>query len=965
MAVNEVVTKLGSFELKLKGDMPREILDGIQYFGHIAVIPGTNINVPQYGDNLLNVARYVGVIRKKTIADSGEGYEEGDELSLEGVGMAFHLGDEDGKGAVYETPQTFVAQGFSSVVTSLLPTSVTAGNISTGVSGTFTGAFQYQTPRDSIQYICDTMSTTAIPVTWRVNGNATLDAGPESGLYVTSPTCIIVRKGLGEDLTMRSLKGSIETELDVEDFTTRVVLLAEQDGGGSISTGAADIPINPYKDIHGNAIKLTRLVSESETTTLNADSRAALELSRYESARGALTLSTEDYDVQGTFKVGDYVYVYDPDAQLYDVNNEIVFRGRRLNPMKLKVYETEWAVTQGYSVGFRDNDGNWTDITRYIDFDTDTNVKVVVGDFTRNLASSGEDIGTRLGSLTAPDTTVPGQTTFVTASFETVTYLDSNGNAKARQKLVWNQPLNTDLTAVTDGDYYQIQYRLDTSEFNDFAQTWTAASTLTWDGAEFWNTPVNPDATPWASVFVGFGDTSAVINELLTGVAYDFQIRLVDTSGNQGAFSSITSVTMSTDNIPPSTPAAPTVAGSTLNIQVSHTLGKASGGTYNLENDLGHLEIHYSLDQNFTPTNTSLVGHLRANASTLAAQVPAIGSFPVLTTDSIWVKVIAVDLSGNKSSPSDPSSVTASLIDSENVSELTASKLSAGTIGADLILGANIQTAAAGARSGMNQNGIFAYNAAGDQTFNVDAATGDVTIVGTFSSGPTGQRVEVAPSDGVSTRGEVRFYSQDGTRYGYITGYSDDIGSPDPFIEINDGDPDFPINMIMGHSAARIAAGPANYSGNNNPAAALTLGAMGTYLANMDNYIAVQANSATVQSTWSALVETSTTFTPSTNWTVSSFNARKTCGIATWSLVITNNTGAPIGGTPPNWTDTNIGTLPAGYWPANNFIVDVDVNSAGFGSAIAFSSDGHIGLRAGDPNIANGTAITITGTYVL
>jgi hypothetical protein len=292
VAVTEVLKALGSWEISLLPSVPRDVLDAVQYFGHVAIIPG-RLDPAQYGDNLLDVARYVGVVRTRTTGDDGRTNAPGDNLSVGGVGMAFWLGDEDGKGDVFENAVEPASASFATAINMLLPASgaVTAGTIHS-VSGTYTGRHQYETPRTAIGYVCDTMSSESVPVSWRVNGDGTLDAGPDSDLFVTNPTCVILTKGAGEDMALRALPGSMDVTRDMEDYSTRVVLLAEGEGA-SIATGAADIsPATGFKDIHGNALKLTRLVSESDTSSTNAEIRAALQLSRFTSTRNALTLST-------------------------------------------------------------------------------------------------------------------------------------------------------------------------------------------------------------------------------------------------------------------------------------------------------------------------------------------------------------------------------------------------------------------------------------------------------------------------------------------------------------------------------------------------------------------------------------------------------------------------------------------------------------------------------------------------
>ncbi|GAX54750.1 hypothetical protein [Streptomyces olivochromogenes] len=755
MSVKEVLNAIGSFDLDLKADTPKDIITAIGMFGHVAIVPG-RIDPRQYEDALLDEARYVGVLREKTVG--------GQNVSLGGVGMAWHLGDEGTRGAVIEVPATFTAETFPNTITGLLPASVTAGTLYSVPGGyTYTGVHQWQTPRDAIQYVCEYFSHTNAPVSWRVNNNATLDAGPEEDIFVTDPQCIIIRKGAGEDLNIRALPGSFESKLDTEDYTTRVVLLAEGEGASIYLGEATKDPLqNPYKDLHGNALIITRVVSESDTTAENATVRAQLALDSYEGTRAELTLSTKDYDVKGSFSVGDRVYVYDPDAELYDTDFEVIFRGQRLNPIVLKVTETDWPITENYTVAYRANDGTWYDLTDYVEFESDGDSRITVGDFSRQLTSSNTQ---PIGSRPSVDTSVPDLPTWV-EPFQTTNYQDDLGFTRSKVLLTWSAPNNVDGSTVLDGDHYEIQVRVDTDAI--YPQSWSSVSSTSWADANSWSQPFTPNESAWQTYYVAWSETTYPINDLATGVGYDVRIRAVDTAGNLGAWRETTIVTTQ-DNIPPSTPAAPTVAGSLIAVQVVHQLGKATGGTFNLESDLAHLEVHVEYEPYFTPSADTLRGTVKADQGMMTGHIPAVATVPVEETSARYVRVIAVDRAGNKSLPSDAASATALLLDSQYISELTASKITAGTLSANVILGASIQTASSGARVELNQNGLQAFNSAGQQTVSV-GTDGNVSIIGTLASGPEGASKRLLVNPSTTNLPEIRFYSTAGTEYGGING---------------------------------------------------------------------------------------------------------------------------------------------------------------------------------------------------
>ncbi|MFD4830130.1 hypothetical protein ACFWPV_09785 [Streptomyces uncialis] len=767
MTVTQVHQALGSWDINLRQTLPADVWDALDYFGHIAFVPG-RVDPAQHGDNLLTVARYVGVVRRRD--NSGDDrrtnlIEQGFQLA--GVGMEFWLGDDDDKGAVYETAVVPTAKTFAQTVAMLLPPSVTAGTLYP-VPGVYSGRHQYETPRKALKYVCDTFTgSSGQKIGYRVNGDATLDAGPETDLYVTEPRCVISRKTAGKDTSdLESVPGTFAVARDVEDFSTRVVLLAEGDGE-SIATGTASIGpgLNPYLDLHGNPLKLTRMASESDTTATMADTRAALLLAQYTTSQDELTIETDNYYIEGSFDVGDYVWVWDPGAGLVNPANEITFRGERLNPIKLQVTEARWPITEGYTVAYRAGDGTWYDLTDHMEWDGSHTVYVTVGGFTRALEGSGAQ---PIGSRPSQDTSVPAAPTLVTP-FTGSAYLDARGFTRARVILAWTAPNNTDGTTIIDGDHYEVRYAVDTDMI--YPATWSQLSQVRWQDLQTWAQPFASPTGQWQTMYVPWGAASAQLQDLSPGVGYDVQIRAVDKVGNRGAWSPLVTFVASQDNIPPSTPAAPEVAGSRIALQITHRLGQSSGGTFNLESDLHHLEVHVDYEPGFTPDATTLKAKVSATAGMIQAQIPVVATVQVEETTARYVRVIAVDQTGNKSGPSDAVQATALLIDNAHISDLTVSKLTAGTLGADVIVGARIKTADTGSRVELNSGGIGAWNAAGQQTVAIAAADGSVSIIGQLKSGTSGRRIEINPTDTLAP--EIRWYADTGSRFGYINAISD------------------------------------------------------------------------------------------------------------------------------------------------------------------------------------------------
>lgn len=669
MTITEIQQALGSWELKLRENTPREILNGLTYFGHVVILPNS-VNSGELGDHLLAPARYVGAYRGRSASN---------EFALRGSGMAFWLGDEDDKGDVFETAVTLTNATFAASVAALLPPSgaVIGGTIH-AVPGTYTGTHRWQTPRKALDYVAQTFGAE-----WRVTNNATLDAGLIANLYVTTPTAILLPRAAGRDLAMAAFLGRMELASDAEDYTTRVVLLAEGEGE-QIATGSANAAPTPFNDIRGNDVKMTRVISESETSSDNANLRAQLQLAAFSGERQSISLSTQQFDIKGDFVVGDYLNVYDPDNGFIDSAREVYWEGQPINPVALRCVEMTWPVPEGWTVAFRDTNGVWLDLSPYY-VPESGETTIVVGDLSRSLATS-EPVGVRpnLPPSGGADTSIPAAPAFLSWAFGAY-QTDVLSSTKAVIRVSWSTPLNIDASTITDGSHYEIRYRV--SAVLGYAVKWAQLSPFKWGelSANKWGAPLSSPITldpEWNYINIPWGTNETTILELTPGVTYEFQIRAVDAAypPHFGPYSASSFQTTTGDLFAPSTPAAPIVASSLIAIQVTHTLGKNSGGMFNLEPDLIRLNVHVGGSEVFYPSDDNKIGELTANIGMMSTATAAVGTFQVPQIEAIWVRVVAVDRMGNKSGPSPAVQATTELIDDQYISNLSVSKLLAGTI---------------------------------------------------------------------------------------------------------------------------------------------------------------------------------------------------------------------------------------------------------------------------------------------
>jgi hypothetical protein len=318
---------------------------------------------------------------------------------------------------------------------------------------------------------------------------------------------------------------------------------------------------------------------------------------------------------------------------------------------------------------------------------------------------------------TPGDKTIP-EAPVILSALTNVYYPADGVSVRAQAEVIWTLPTNTDGSTITDGHHFEVRYRPNTAA--DYSATWEEASFYVWDDLYTWAQPTIPPITNsgWQSLYVGWDDEqSTFIQELTPGVEYEIQVRAVDSSTPQhfSEWSDAVIFSAIMDNIAPATPAPPVVASSMSAIQVQHFLGVATGGQFNLPPDLAHLEVHVG-GPAFFPDESTRVGKIVAEAGNIRSGTPVIQTFNIDHTENIWVRVVAVDRAGNRSSPSGAVTGIANLIDDAHISDLTASKITAGTISSAIILAGSIKTAESGARAEMNFEGFRIYSEDDDAT---------------------------------------------------------------------------------------------------------------------------------------------------------------------------------------------------------------------------------------------------------
>lgn len=722
MSVTEVVGGLGSWRLVLVPETPQHVRDALGFFGHVAIVDGP-VDVEATGDAILAGARYVGVIRELPEPD-----DSGQEVG--GSGMAFWLGDEDGKGYVLEGELDLSGKTLAQAVGLVLDPvhSVTVGTVHPKAGTMPAGSvYVFMSPRQVLQDVCD-----AFGVEYRVNGDGSVDVGTQAQLYQGTPEAVVWRFGSGSDPDLIALSGVFDVDATVYDWTTRVLMVGSRRvGEGEATTeerfitAAADMSGNPYLDLFGNPVVSTRIVSDSSVNEEGtAQSRAQLNLNRFGRVLRSFTLTSADYDTEGTFRVGDMLFVYDPDTGIVDPAVERTVAGRVIHPDTIRLTEATWTIKPGYTVAYRDQTGKWYDLTPFVTDEREggRGDQLVVGDLPRSLSRpSGDPLQDRIDS-TRPDTGVPSAPTGLVLS--TDAYVAASGATLAFITAEWVKPTtNTDGTAYNDHSHFLIQSR------------WTGRGYT--EGA------------------LRTSELNVDITGLAPALPHEVRVAAVDTGGKVGEWATAVIVTAE-DDIAPSTPAAGTLSSFLGQLRLDWPGVDADG--LRMSDDTKTVNVHIG-----TPGFTVAPDN-RIDA--LSPFSPGVGIYDWPLGVDVEVKLQAEDHTGNLSQPSEGVvGETAPLGDNE-IGSLSVGRLTGGILDAVVIVGQRIVSGGlTGQRTQMEPSGWRAFDANEDQTVNIDGLNN--WMVGRFQAGREGERRIIIDSsydaEHDTTGGGISFYAPDAT----------------------------------------------------------------------------------------------------------------------------------------------------------------------------------------------------------
>lgn len=228
---------------------------------------------------------------------------------------------------------------------------------------------------------------------WRTNWDGTVDFGTAAQIFADRTQVIVT----ADDVQLRQKP---VPERNIEDFITEVKVIGDLRESPSkkkyLITGSATNSDRGYTGLFGQPLRRTRIVTESGITQLNqAADVARSEADKDNAPINKIKLSIVDWQAWwGKFDCGDWIYVYLPEAQIFDRANERMVQGETVFPQKIRILSR--------TVEYAENDltvevltaGAPVDITNYVvDWASSTTADLEVGNLPPSMLADPRGLG--------------------------------------------------------------------------------------------------------------------------------------------------------------------------------------------------------------------------------------------------------------------------------------------------------------------------------------------------------------------------------------------------------------------------------------------------------------------------------------------------------------------------------------------------------------------------------------------
>ena len=386
MSVTERVMAAGDWSITLSSETPRKLLEAINVeaigFSALVILPA-HLDVRAHADaDLLALARYTGIYRR----------QEG--LTLSGAGLPTLMGDEDGKGDVFESPRTTADGYLTQWVPVLRPLSLAAGTV-TSPGGSYTKSFYLVTAKEAFETLNATFG-----VEWRITPDLKLHVGTPAALYGTTPKIIVLADAGegGRDIFLTGVAATADLSVDLEDYASKIIVPYDAE----TEVAVAEVSAHPYRrPTDGGPALIDKVISAGTDDATDPQTQADAALETAGLPRREVTVQDTHYDLGLIAPVGSYVWLYAP-PMIMDTASPVQFRGRACYPQMIRLMGMTWPVTIGSGVYLRSTTSTgeviWQDLTKYVEWETG-DVRLEVGALPRR-SDSGVSPIVRPPSLT-------------------------------------------------------------------------------------------------------------------------------------------------------------------------------------------------------------------------------------------------------------------------------------------------------------------------------------------------------------------------------------------------------------------------------------------------------------------------------------------------------------------------------------------------------------------------------------
>jgi hypothetical protein len=388
VSVTEAKQAAGTFDVALSPQTPTRIVGQINtlgYGGRLSVFPG-NVG-PAAIDTAPQLARYAGMVLHTS-----------DTYGFGGVSNVYYLGESAESNSVEQYgPVASTGWGGTFTITqwvdAILSTNaciLTRAFVSSGLAAGTTkpGLFVRKTPKTVLdKWLCPTYR-----VNYRVNPDYTLDTGTPDDLWPFVAPFPMIAPNAGSDLGSDGIElVEVHNSVDWSDvLLSRTIAVVDSPAAAGIANNPTPLFRSP---LDSSLLNYTRVIAAE---TSGQASTAAAQTDAESQANTELDLAILNRELEVTVKTnrriqpGEFVYLFHQDFGLFDSANPLRYGADLIYPVKIRASEVEWPFREGMGVylDLRYNGGDLIDLTPYMMWESDQDVRLKLGRAPRTMGAS-------------------------------------------------------------------------------------------------------------------------------------------------------------------------------------------------------------------------------------------------------------------------------------------------------------------------------------------------------------------------------------------------------------------------------------------------------------------------------------------------------------------------------------------------------------------------------------------------